>query len=517
MHRQCREILAASLPGGPSVLGFDSFASNEEKASKLTILNGSNYALSMPSEMILKFKEDINPFLRIFDQLSVVCAAVRLQEKWISVFTRISLSNSSDSSLAQPQLIKAASNFVAIFAEYAPEEFDSFVAGIEVGKFSLAVADESYEIFVNRVAAGMSSQMATLPTLQFLGIVRPWREYAKDPKTYRPSIELSSASDRLLEVLSHDESERISKLLRMYSTPFNGLQGLFRAMGSNIIIGSSDQTQVYLTAVLPFDARIQETQIEVRCPESLASRLWVQFFFSPAGSFRSMYSEHLPVAGRPGWCIVPFAIPWQPETFSADAHIYYAEEEIDKFLSLGHWGTGNWRLAVDNDFDPGARLLQEALAADKKSDAFEQAVVRLLNLAGIAATWYGTSREGGKPDLAAYYEDPHRRVLLLGECTLEKPQVKFSPLKSRADKLSKSLGEVASVLPIVFTSCDPVEADYNNAANDGILLLGRNQVAWLFQLIRDNARPSQIMKELEQSLTNQKSQYPMVARWESRY
>lgn len=90
-------------------------------------------------------------------------------------------------------------------------------------------------------------------------------------------------------------------------------------------------------------------------------------------------------------------------------------------------------------------------------------------------------------------------------------------IKISSRKNAENIGETTTVLPVVFTSCDPVEADYSDAANDDILLLGRDQLNWLFGLIRDNIRASQIMKELEQAVANQKLQYPMVARWESRY
>jgi hypothetical protein len=172
---------------------------------------------------------------------------------------------------------------------------------------------------------------------------------------------------------------------------------------------------------------------------------------------------------------------------------------------------------VDNDFDPGAKLLSEALKAPKKSEVFEQAVVRLLTLGGISATWYGESRESRKPDLAVYYQDVNRRIVVLGECTLDKPQVKVASLKSRADKLRELLGNAASVLPVVFTSCDPVEDDYAHAAKAGIALLGCNELAGIFELVKNHARPVEIIKLIEEVVSSQQLDYPLVARWQARY
>jgi hypothetical protein len=241
------------------------------------------------------------------------------------------------------------------------------------------------------------------------------------------------------------------------------------------------------------------------------------FFFSPKGSTRTNYSTHLPVPNRPAWCVVPFAIPWPAEAKNADAHIYYGQEEVEKFV-VRHWGvTANWRLMVDDDFDPGANLLSEALKTAKKSDLFEQAVVRLLTLGGIPATWHGASRECGKPDLAAYYEDTNRRIVILGECTLEKPQVKTASLKSRAHKVRELLGEAAVVLPVVFTRCDPAEGDYGHAAREGIALLGGNELAGIFQLVQNHARPAEIIKLIEEVISREQLDYPMIERWQPRY
>jgi hypothetical protein len=471
----------------------------------------------MSSPVLSEFQECITAFRTAVDKLTVTCAAVRLQEKWVSLYTCITLSNSLDTPVFTPRSLNIGANFIGIFVQYAPEKFDFLLKELESSSLTLESEGETFRVFMNRIAAGLSGQMMNQATLQFFGVMRPQREYAQDKGSFRPSIEIGCAGDRMNEVLSNDEIGRISKQLRTLPSPVNGLQGLLHAMESKIVLGSSDQIHLDIKAVLPFETMIEEEQVQVRCPESVASKLSVVFFLSPRGSERVYYSKHLPVPERPGWCIVPFPIPWGADTEKTDAHVYYDQEEVEKF-TIRHWGaTANWRLMVDNDFDPGAKLLSEALKGPKKSEIFEQAVVRLLTLGGIPATWYGESRESRKPDLAAYYQDVNRRIVVLGECTLDKPQVKVASLKSRADKLRELLGSAAAVLPIVFTSCDPVEGDYTHAAKAGIALLGCKELAEIFQLVENHARPADIIKLIEEIISSEEMDYPMIARWAPRY
>jgi hypothetical protein len=100
---------------------------------------------------------------------------------------------------------------------------------------------------------------------------------------------------------------------------------------------------------------------------------------------------------------------------------------------------------------------------------------------------------------------------------LDKPQVKVAALKSRADKLRELLGDAAAVLPVVFTSCDPVEDDYSHAAKAGIALLGVNELAQIFQVVQNHAKPAEIIKLIEEVISSEQMDYPMIARWQPRY
>src|SRR5258708_9395682 len=178
---------------------------------KLTSLNASDYPLPMSSPALLQFQECVASFRGVFDKLTVACAAVRLQGKWISLYTHIMLSNSLDTLEFRPQLLKIDPDFVGIFVQYAPETFDSLLKELETSSLTLTMEGETFQVFMNRVAAGLSSQMLMESALQFFGVMRPLREYAQDKKSYRPSIEIGSAGDRMYEVLPNEDIGRISK------------------------------------------------------------------------------------------------------------------------------------------------------------------------------------------------------------------------------------------------------------------------------------------------------------------
>lgn len=475
------------------------------------------------TDNVFQFRERVRPFSDVFDQLSLKCAAIRIEGKWISIYTCLTLDNSLDASAFESRVVKAGSEFIALFVSYPSDAFETVLEGMESGKIELTVQGEHYEIFLNRVAAGMKSQSVTSPNLQFGNSWRPLREYAQNKMAYRPSIELNTLGDRFHEVISQDDNERISKQFRMHQPRYNGLDGLLQFMGSrNRPNSSGDQALVEVKALLPFDMTVQEDQVLIKCPENLASKLAVLFFFSPHESMTVLYSEDSVIASDSPWRTASFRVQWPSMASQGEAHIHYNGEEVERTI-IRHWASGaNWRVSVDSYFDPETRFLKEALRGggqrhkgEKRSQAFEQGIVRLLTLAGIPVTWHGDIRQAERPDLAGYCELSGRRIALIGECTLEKPVAKLDAVKSRAAVVLQLLGNSAEVLPVVFTACDPIQSDYGNAAKEGIALIGRNEIAHLLQLVERNAGVSAIIKQIENSRTIH--DFSDIARWSDRY
>jgi hypothetical protein len=120
--------------------------------------------------------------------------------------------------------------------------------------------------------------------------------------------------------------------------------------------------------------------------------------------------------------------------------------------------------------------------------AFEMAVVRLMNLLGIPLVWYGQGASPRRSDAAGLVDKEEKRVVVLAECTLEKPEAKFSALKERAQELAESLAGEAEVLPVVFTQVDPPESVFETATDHGIALVGRNELNSLFEMLSATTR-----------------------------
>jgi hypothetical protein len=477
----------------------------------------------MSDDPIQQFRERIGPFMDVFDQLCFGCAAVRIEDKWVSIYTYLTLNNSTDAGTCQPRTIEVGSEFFAFFLSYQPNELDSLMRQFEKGSLSLTLKDQSYQIFLTRLDAGLQSQNSGSLKTRLGSPWRPQRGWHGSPIPYRPSIQLKATGDNFYELIPRDASDRISRQLITHTPPYNGLNGLLEFMGSvNRPNTSGNEALVEIKAILPFDIKVLEDQVIVECPAPLASKLSTLFFFSAHESVTVPYSAEPVSLSSSNRGVVPFPIPWPGAVPQAEAHVRYNEEELER-ITIRHWTTGaNWRVTADSYFDPNSKLLKQALRGEaqnqkeeKRSEAFEQAIVRLLNLGGIAATWHGSLRHSGKPDLAAYCQIPGRRIVLVGECTLEKPNAKLSTLKSRIGKLREKIAQSAEVLAVVFTACDPVQADYTEAAKANIALVGCNEIACIEELVEGNAGPSSIIKQIENTIMVH--DFSMVARWAPRY
>jgi hypothetical protein len=473
----------------------------------------------MPDNAVLQFKKIINSFSKVFNHLSLSCVAIKNEKKWVSMFTSLMLANSDDARVFAPQTIKVKSELVALFVTYPLNAFDALFDEMQSGSLSLKIGAKTERIYLNRVAAGLTSHSVSLAKLNFSHVWRPLRQYALAPEEYRPSIVLQTLGDRFYELLSQDDIGRISELLRKHKPPYNGLDGLLRfAETRHRPNSSSDQALVEIKAVLPFKIIAQEDQVFVECPKSVAPKLSILIFFSGHESKAARYSKQLPIAEASNCALVPFQIDWPSHVSQAEVHVLYDKNEIET-VTIRHWASAaNWRLAVDSYFDPETELLKEALSGDgqrlksqNRSEAFEQAIVRLLTLGGVAVTWHGAIRQSGRPDLAGYCEIPGRRIALIGECTLEKPSAKLDALKSRLGAVRLLAGDSVEILPVVFTACDPIQVDYRSAAKEGIALVGKNEVAWLLELIERNAKLPEIIKQIENSRFV--NDLPGIARW----
>jgi hypothetical protein len=85
--------------------------------------------------------------------------------------------------------------------------------------------------------------------------------------------------------------------------------------------------------------------------------------------------------------------------------------------------------------------------------------------------WYGKGAAAGKPNLGGYVEGG---PVLLAECTLEKPIVKFSGLAERMKQVQAQIGTEANSLAVVFTRAQTVDSEKEQANEHGVVLVRRS-------------------------------------------
>lgn len=136
-------------------------------------------------------------------------------------------------------------------------------------------------------------------------------------------------------------------------------------------------------------------------------------------------------------------------------------------------------------------------------------MARLLSLLGIPAIWYGAKSFGEKPDVAAMVEVQEKWVVVLGECTVQKPSAKFTMLLTRARELGAALDAQVTVIPAVFTSTDISSTDKTQARKDGISLVGREELGTLQAMVASGAPLAEVINYLEQLAVNLDEDFPM--------
>jgi len=193
---------------------------------------------------------------------------------------------------------------------------------------------------------------------------------------------------------------------------------------------------------LPFDFADTHTGgVRLVVPETAEpGSVSVKAFFYPEPQVSAEWIVGVKGQDQKGALQVDWEPEWPETATHANIRLFWGRHDIDA-LSVNRWpASASIRGAVDEYFDPEHRRLRGALKyGDKKSsDPFELAVVRLLNILGIPAIWYGKTVED-RADAVAVVQSDESTVLVLIECTREKPALKFSTLAERARHLKQSL------------------------------------------------------------------------------
>ena len=92
--------------------------------------------------------------------------------------------------------------------------------------------------------------------------------------------------------------------------------------------------------------------------------------------------------------------------------------------------------------------------------------------------------------------------VLLAECTLEKPIVKFSGLAERSKQLREQLGGETEVVAVVFTRADTVDSERQQALEHGLIVVGQSELRDMVKLIESGLGTAELLAYFEQLRSN---------------
>ena len=93
------------------------------------------------------------------------------------------------------------------------------------------------------------------------------------------------------------------------------------------------------------------------------------------------------------------------------------------------------------------------------------------------------------------------RIAILAECTLSKPEEKFSELHKRTKELAITLGTEAMVAAVVFTPAPTTQSEVDRAVGHGITLVGPGELQQLVEAASSCEVESKALELLENILS----------------
>jgi len=455
-----------------------------------------------------KFIKFIKPFQALWNSARVTCIAVGDPHERRSVNTRIVLREEElpKGQLFRPEMWVEPAPQVLIAVVDFPKSTASQILFKAIDKYEVDLETGSTvdRVLLRWPLPGNSVDETQPPRLSGFSWQDPFRyekpwarnQFGKD----RTCLVLTGTGDSIRTVMPDQLCRDVSSGLRLDPPHFDGIEDLYERLLPGLGHGASDLRVFQVVFPLPLDMeQTEDGSLALRAPKAaLEGRIQIIVNFRPAGPATRIQVIHdgaQPTGGgqTAEW---QWQIAWPQGAESGKASLFYVGEQVSS-IDLRRWPrAGTLRAAVDCHFDPDHKLLQEALLGQNKEKskdgtaqrAFEMAVVRLMNLLGIPLVWYGQGASPRRSDAAGLVDKEEKRVVVLAECTLEKPEAKFSALKERTQELAESLAGEAEVLPVVFTQVDPPESVFETATDHGIALVGRNELNSLFEMLSATTR-----------------------------
>jgi len=443
-----------------------------------------------------EFFELIAPFRYIWRSARFVGYAGLIKGAWILFGARVVLSPER----VDGRVLRKLVDF---------EDFFAFVDEIPSGEMDLVLRTivDAENLHLNfggsncreiRLHADEHSSISWFPPSKFDRSAAP--PYGSDGLGFQWTIRIDR---QIAQIGATELLQRASDLLRLKNN-VDGVEALANRHTPGMLLDHFQFPQLQIVAPLPFTLKYAHGEgVLLGIPETVDPlRLRLKAFFEPAlpALDHRVGEEAYPLAD--GTSTFTWDFEWPQNARCANIRLFYGDREIDN-ITVNKWASSaTVRGAVDEYFDVQHTQLQKALSwQDRaKSEAFETAVVRLINLLGIPTTWYGKNADPDRPDAAALTvpENSQSHVLLI-ECTREKPADKFAALAERTRQLSRAILDAAEVFGVVFTSVRVSDSDLAAASEYGVWLAGADELAHLFELLKTpDATPDSVFRYLAQ-------------------
>jgi hypothetical protein len=442
------------------------------------------------------FRLAIEPFMALWKKLRIAGVAVLRNGRWISLSTRIALSHMDP----EPEFfIQPTSDFIGFSSDVPLSEFDDLLKTISTrGCFTIRAEGKSLGIFLTLAYANSESSPQPIQ----LGPPFSTISHQHDGRFELGDSQFRLANNNVqyqFDLINYDQLNAVSSTLRVHTPPYNGVTELLLYIGAPFD-RNQNQTLLEIVAPLPFSMVCSDNTVTVSGSSTVMQELRVIGFFDTGKAAARLNNNEAEINKSCLGCMSG-EIPWPEKSKSGKLFLYFANHEVGS-VSVRRWaGTTNWRIQVQEFFDGRRTLLTRGLEARKEQTEFELAVVRLLNELRTSTIWYGDRQYQDGPDLAACIESKNEWIVIFGECTVQKPSVKFTPLLTRKKELEKTLKGDVQVIPAVFTSSTLSNADREQARQDGIALVGADELAMLLQGVDQEWGPDQVIEYLKGLLT----------------
>lgn len=457
----------------------------------------------MSQEQFAKFTEAIAPFRPLWKSVEVSVLAARVQERWIALATRLRTSELSPDpkhTVFEPIPEMLLFNGLLPIDELGQLAFSMMIDG----RLQLRGQGVSESLYLSTQYAGLKRPLDAQVTWSDPWLREDLTANFEHVGLRRPIIQLqgNNARDRFQDFIDSRKRKKLESELLLGEPAFDGLADLRRCYFQGLELEDHSNCNVLILCQIPVELGSANGGLEVSIPPHVEnSSVQLQAFFEPRRASARVELNDVSQHGS-ATKVLRGDVLWPEGSERLKAVVLYDRNRVSH-LDVVRWhAAGNLRVLADTFFDTDHRSLKSALfnlSGKRGNEDFEKAVARLMTLLGCPAVVY-SSGDDRKPDLAATVLLPNSSPLvLLAECTRERPTARFSPLKERTRELDAVLQGEAKILPIVFTQCEPVEGDYESAADHSIALIGRLELRQMSTWLESPIETAQVIKFLSPS------------------